>query len=654
MIPPSPVARRRASRLLASAILTPFLGLVFVPLSLGVASAQSGPVVQQLPTLVVTSPTTIPTPTDQIASSITVITAADMEREQRRTAPEALATVPGLNIVQSGGPGGQTSVFIRGTNSNHVKVLIDGIDVTDPSNPNRSFDFGQLLTADLERIEVLRGPQSGLYGSEAIGGVISFTTKRGEGPPKASAWVEAGSFDTFNQNASLSGGTDRFDYMFNVTHFHSNSTPVTPLELLPPGRQRINDVYDNLTASSRLGATLSDNVAVNWVGRYTESDLRFTGDDFSTFPSTPAAQQSETKVHQFFTRGEAVITAFDGRFTNYFGVALTDHWNWNATPGTIPAVNKGDRVKEDWRGVIAIMPGQTLVLGADHETEQLRTDTVSAKNGNQGGYIELQSDFHKRFFLVANARIDDNDAFGQHATYRVAPAVILPDIDTKLKASVGTGFKAPTLNQLFVDFPAFGFFANPNLRPEESFGYDAGFEQPLFNDRARFGATYFHNDIKNLINTQFDLVSFTSTLVNVDRATTQGVEAFAAVVVTPQFKVRGDYTYTWAIDANTGLELLRRPIHKASATATWMPIDALQISATVLHVGEWIDVGREDFARLVQPGYTIVNLAANYDVNANTKVFARVDNLFDLRYQDPNGFLRPSLGVFGGIRVATR
>jgi vitamin B12 transporter len=143
-------------------------------------------------------------------------------------------------------------------------------------------------------------------------------------------------------------------------------------------------------------------------------------------------------------------------------------------------------------------------------------------------------------------------------------------------------------------------------------------------------------------------------LVNVDRATTQGVEAFAAVVVTPQFKVRGDYTYTWAIDANTGLELLRRPIHKASATATWMPIDALQISATVLHVGEWIDVGREDFARLVQPGYTIVNLAANYDVNANTKVFARVDNLFDLRYQDPNGFLRPSLGVFGGIRVATR
>ncbi|MGZ3290829.1 MAG: TonB-dependent receptor, partial [Xanthobacteraceae bacterium] len=134
---------------------------------------------------VVYSPTAVPTLARDIASSVTVITSADIAREQRRTVPDALANVPGLNIVQSGGPGGQTSVFMRGTNSNQVKVLIDGIDVSDPSNPNRSFDFGQLLTADIERIEVLRGPQSGLYGADAIGGVISIITKKGEGPPKA-------------------------------------------------------------------------------------------------------------------------------------------------------------------------------------------------------------------------------------------------------------------------------------------------------------------------------------------------------------------------------------------------------------------------------------------------------------------------------------
>ncbi len=166
------------------------------------AQDNSQGVTQVLPPIVV-SPTTIPTPVDQVASSVTVITAGDIQRQQIRTVPDALNTVPGLNVVQSGGPGGQTSVFMRGTNSNHVKVLIDGIDASDPSIANGTFDFAHLLTGDIEQIEVLRGPQSGLYGSDAIGGVISITTKKGEGPPKVKASVEGGSFQTFNQTAGL-------------------------------------------------------------------------------------------------------------------------------------------------------------------------------------------------------------------------------------------------------------------------------------------------------------------------------------------------------------------------------------------------------------------------------------------------------------------
>lgn len=169
---------------------------------------------------VVVSPTTVPTPSDQSGSSVSVITANDIERQQLRTVRDVLATVPGLNVVQNGGPGGQTSVFIRGTNSNHVKVLIDGIDLSDPSNPNEAFDFGQLLTGDIERIEVLRGPQSGLYGSDAIGGVISITTKAGNGPPKVTLSTEGGSFGTTNERASLSGSQANFNYVFNVQIFN--------------------------------------------------------------------------------------------------------------------------------------------------------------------------------------------------------------------------------------------------------------------------------------------------------------------------------------------------------------------------------------------------------------------------------------------------
>ena len=215
------------------------------------APPPSKPTNQASSNSVVVSPTTVPTPTDQSASSVTVITGADIESQQYRTVPDALMAVPGLNVVQTGGPGGLTSVFIRGTNSNHVKVLIDGIDVSDPSNPNQSFDFGQLLTGDIARIEILRGPQSGLYGSDAIGGVISITTKNGDGPPKVTATVEGGSFGTFNQRAGLSGSQDNFNYVFNVQHFSSTETPVTPLNELAPGEQRINDTYDNWTRDLR-------------------------------------------------------------------------------------------------------------------------------------------------------------------------------------------------------------------------------------------------------------------------------------------------------------------------------------------------------------------------------------------------------------------
>ncbi|MBV8784685.1 MAG: TonB-dependent receptor, partial [Gammaproteobacteria bacterium] len=195
-----------APRACARALL--FVPLCLLPLQL---PAESPPDAQALQNVVITA-TRIPTPAIELASSVTVITAADIEARQQRTFPELLQNVPGLNVVQEGGPGGQTSVFMRGTNSNHTRVLIDGIDVGDPSNANGAFDFGQLLTDDIERVEVLRGPQSGLYGSDAIGGVINIITKTGQGPPQLSAGAEAGSFDTFNQSGALRGGTDALGY----------------------------------------------------------------------------------------------------------------------------------------------------------------------------------------------------------------------------------------------------------------------------------------------------------------------------------------------------------------------------------------------------------------------------------------------------------
>jgi vitamin B12 transporter len=606
---------------------------------------------------VVVSPTATETPIDQVASSVTVITAKDMERDQRRTVPDALATVPGLNVVQSGGPGGLTSVFTRGTNANHTKVLIDGIDVSDPSNPARVFDLGQLLTYDLQQIEVLRGPQSGLYGADALGGVISVITKKGEGPPRATGMIEGGSFGTFNQTAGVSGSEERFNYAFNVAHFRATDVPVTPLELLPPGQKAIGNNYDNMTYSTKLGADVSENLTLNAVARYTDATLRFTGDSFDpvTFSSSPAAAQSTQTVHQLFTRGEAVWSVLDGRIKNYFGVNYTNHWNYNISPGdAAPTITTGDRLKYDWHAVTQLAPYHTVIVGAEQETETLQTSTVSAQNVNKAGYVELQSQFANRLFMVENIRQDDNDRFGEHPTFRLAPALIIPITETKLKGSYGTGFKAPTLNQLFVSFPAFFFFANPNLKPEESIGYDAGFEQPLFNDRVRFGSTYFHNDITNLIQPVFDGATFTSTNTNIGRATTEGTENFVTATVTDRVRVRTDYTFTRTVDAMTGLELLRRPKEKWSAGLIWNPIDQLTLSTTVLHTGSFVDVSRDfSIPRLLAPAYTVVNVAAEYAISDELKIFGRVDNLFNVHYQNPTGFLQPGLGVYGGMRLAS-
>lgn len=610
------------------------------------ANAQNSTVA--LPTIVV-SPTLVSTPANEIANSITVITGEDLQREQRRTVTDALNAVPGLQVVQNGSSGAQTSVFIRGTNSNHVKVLIDGIDVSDASNPNGAFDFAHLLTTDIEKIEVLRGPQSGLYGASAIGGVIAITTKKGSGPARVTGLVEGGSFGTFNQAVGVSGSQDQFNYAFNVAHFRYENQPVTPAYMVPPGGHAIGNAYDNKTLSTKLGYDFNKNLSVNFVGRYIDAILHYSDDDPSTFPGATFPTQSDYRNRNFYGRTEAVWTTLDGRLINTFGVNYTNYIRSNKDPDPNPQTNfNSSSEKYEWHGAFTVMPGQVLVAGLERQNERATSDNVDAKTGNQAGFLEIQSEFTKRFFFVANIRHDDNDAFGGHDTWRLAPAVIVPLTDTKLKASYGTGFKAPDLYQLYGQGP-FGFVGNPGLRPETSRGYDFGFEQPLLNDRIRFGVTYFRNDITNLI----EFNSLFTTLVNVGNAVTYGAEAFVSVTVNNQLRARLDYTRTTAKDLDTDTELLRRPRHKYSATATWQPIDRLTISPTVIYLGRWLDINRSTFVNEEGGGVVIVNLAAEYALDTHTTVFARADNLFNKQYEEPLGWLQPGLSVYGGVKLTT-
>ena len=430
---------------------------------------------------VVVSATRIPTPLRELASSVTVITAQEIEARQDRSLPDVLREVPGLSITQTGGAGGQSSVFLRGTNANHTKLLLDGIDLADPSTPSGAADISKLLAGDITQVEVLRGPQGALYGSDAIGGVINIITRTGEGPLKLSADAEGGSFDTFNQWGSASGSEGAFHYAATLQHFHAGATPVTPLNLLQPGEKRHDDFYDNVTATAKLGYDVADNFDLGLVGRYTNSLGKITGDafDFTTFTSFPSPTQTRIETLQYQSRATAHLVLWDGRFDQTLGVAYGHTISATQDPDNGDSRQIGDRVKLDWQGNVGIADGHTLVLGAETARDALHPglsfgfpSPLSRGITTNAGFAEVQSDFGDGIFNSASIRYDDNSRFGDKTTWRVAPAWVIGD--TKLKASLGTGFKAPALQQLYGTFGG-----NVNLKPETSFGYDLGVEQTL-------------------------------------------------------------------------------------------------------------------------------------------------------------------------------
>ena len=594
---------------------------------------------------VIVSATRVPTPVVQVATSNSIVTAVDIEARQLRDLPSILRTLPGLNVMQTGGVGGQTSLFLRGANPNHTKVLLDGIDIADSSNPANAVDFGKLMAGDLARVEVLRGPQSGLYGSDALGGVVSLTTQPGEGPFKLTGSAEGGSFDTFNQTLGLGGSDGALHASGMVQHVHAGGTPVTPLDLLPPGQKRNDDYFDNVTASTKLGYDVTDNFDLGLVGRYNGSVSRITGDafDFNTFMSYPSPQQTRIAVTQYQTRGTAHLVL--DRFEQTVGLAYSSVITSTADPDNGPSRYAGDRVKLDWQGNLALDDATTLVLGAETARDAIHVPLSEGITLNSG-YAEVQSAWGG-LAGSASVRLDDHSRFGSRATWRIAPVWNIEATGTRLKASAGTGFKAPSLVQLYQDFPAFGFFANPNLKPETSTGYDVGVEQVLGDVSG--GVTFFYNDIRNLISNN---ASFTSN-INVGKAQTQGVEAFAAWKVMADLSLHADYTYTDATDEVAHLALLRRPRNRINLSADWRATDDLQFAATLLYVGPQID-GNRDFSipRQKMPGYTLAIVAASWRITDSYTLFGRVENAFDEHYQNPGGFLRQGIGAYGGIKAS--
>jgi vitamin B12 transporter len=599
-------------------------------------SLAQGDPVPELETTVVTA-TRSETPLREVGSSVSVITHEDIVKRQVLTVADALRIVPGLDVLNSGGPGKVTSVFLRGANSNQTLVLIDGIEMNDPSSPNNGFDFANLTVDNIERIEVLRGGESSIYGSDAMGGVINIITKKGAGKPAYSVQGQGGSYGTFKVGGEVSGGTEQVDFSLGASHMETKG--FSSADRLWGNREP--DGYRNSTVDARVGAHPLDYLDFGWTLRYNEGK-NFLDYDFPV-PHDTLNYSGITK--ELYTRGFSHLKLLDNLWEQTVGIAYsrTDRRTRNYDP-TLPfSLNSdylGEKIKVDWQNIFHLHETNTLTLGVEDEEDRFssQSDPMGDKSYNTRGYYLLdQIKLWRRWFTTAAVRYDDNNRAGSKITWRITQALVFDETGTKLKGNYGTGFKVPSLVDLFAPFSG-----NPDLVPETSRNWDVGVEQAFWDKRVLMGATYFNNRFNNLI--QYSFTTFQ--VDNISRATAEGVETFVQFNPLPELSLRGNYTYTRTDNPATDSRLIRRPTHKGSFEANYRFLEKADLNFTILAVGDKDDIGGTRVS-----GYVTANLAAGYRINDNVRLFARVDNLFDKKYQELYGYGTSRIAGYGGVAL---
>jgi vitamin B12 transporter len=591
--------------------------------------------------------------TRDVASDITVIPSADLQKAQHRMVADALREVAAVDINRTSGPGTLTAVFMRGADPGDTLVLIDGVIVNDPISNDRSYDFANLTTDNIQRIEVLRGPQSVLYGSDAVGGVISIITRQGSGDPHASLSLEGGSFGSYRGALGVSGGSTLVNYSFGASHFQTAG-----IKSSFPGDQD-RDGYRNDTFSGKVGVTPCSWFNLDVVARGTQSS---TDLDNGGGPQ-PDDPHRVLSVDQWLFRVAPRIRLFDDLWEQTLAFSLSTYDTHDDSPPDANtsayafSVFRSRLLLLDWQNTLRLSDAHAFVLGLAYRQESGSSSTasfdpvfgpfVSVMNNETAwigsAYGEYRLHLWDRLTATAGARLDDHKEFGSRGTYRGTLAYVVEETDTKLRSTIGTGFKAPSLFELFSSF------GDPNLKPEQMMGWDAGFDQGIAGRVVIGSVSYFRNNFRNLI----DFDSATNKFLNVGRAGTSGVETALKILPLKDLEIRLSYTFTDTKDKDTGEELVRRARHKAAARVDYAVTEKLHVNASYLYVGARKDFDFSTFptSLVTLPDYALLNLAASYKITEKIDLFIRGDNILDRRYQEVLGFPTPGAGVYGGASI---
>ena len=607
---------------------------------------------------------------DQIANTVTVITAEEIKARRINFVADILRVVPGLDVISNGGTGQQTSVFTRGSNSNQTLVLIDNIRMNDPGSPNNSFDFANLQVDDIERIEILRGAASSMWGADAMGGVIHIITKHGKGPASFSGMAEGGNYNTWKVGGGVSGEIDDLNYSVSASHFSNLAVSAAAQSM----GNRERDPYQNTTFQSRLNYKVTDDLDLDWSARYNQAGAgmdncggvgyqSWTGSGFVPCDN----RYYFNSANQLYTRGQARWFLFDRFWEQRAGVNFTmsdrqTYYTSTTIPSswTPPSTNNGDETKVEWLNFLHFSESETLLMGAEGRFDSLYSEsgvsspTSSYNNSmtNGGYYIQNDLDWLERFHTTAGARIDSNSIYGSHSTWKFNQVISVPESKSRIKANIGTAFRAPSLCEISTQC-----FGNPNLLPETSIDWDVGIEQDFLDKQATAGVVYFDNNYNNLIQWNPSANGGMGSLSNIGTAIARGVETFAEYKPISELSFRINYTYDETFGQNdsvaqvqTTQPLLLRPKNKGNFDVDYRFLQDATVHLNILAYGSRSSY--DTMGGITQvPGYVLVNLSGNYELNEHVTLFARLDNLLNKQYQMVWGYGTLGFNGLGGFNL---
>ena len=566
-----------------------------------------------------------------IGSSISVLTADDLEKSQTTFVQDALQAVPGLTLNQNGSFGGTSSLRIRGASTDQTVILIDGIQVNDTSAPGGGFNFAYLDPNGIERIEVLRGPQSILYGSDAIGGVVNIITPEGNDGLTASLFLEGGSYNTIRGGGNIAGGTEGLSYSLSASG--TTTDGISKADENDGNTEK--DGYDNISLHGKVTVKLAEDHKIQLISRYVDSRNEYDG-----FGPTDADKVGHSE--EFLIAGRGFFNYLDGAFQNTISVEYSSTERRRETAGTLDfnGISKGDRFNLDYFGHYQASEAIGISFGLQHE--ETKSETTSPQKFNIDSILsEISWQGFDGLTVTAGLRHDNHNQYGTTTTPRITAAYYVEESNSKIFANWGEGFKAPSVFQLTYICGFCGLTEpNADLKPEESNGWEIGIEQGLLEGRINLGLTYFNQKIKNMID--FD---FAVGYGNIKNVATKGVELSLEAQVLENLFVRGNYTFTDATDRDTQSDLIRVPRNVAFAEVDWEAIESLNIALSMTYNDKETDAyspGTESWTRF--------DLKASYEFSDGIEVYGRVDNLFDKEYQQVYGFGTPDRSFYAGIR----